>query len=77
MDEFTSSQVYDKYLKLINPKSVAKVDFFQIKAERKFLAVACASVFARALLLLEIRKMEKNKETNSSRGSKKKKRKLI
>ena len=59
MDEFTSSQVYDKYLKLINPKNVAKVDFFQIKAERKFLAVACASIFARALFLLEIRKMEK------------------
>lgn len=72
MDEFTSSQIYDKYLKIINPKISAKIDFFQTKAEKKFLAVACASVFARALFLQEIKKMEKKIKMKIPLGATKK-----
>ena len=59
MDEFTPAQIYDRYLKIINPKISIKIDSFQTKAEEKFLSVACASVIARALFLFEIKKMEK------------------
>ena len=72
MDEFTPPQTYAKYLEIIKPKIYAKVDFFQTKAEKKFLAVACASIFARALFLLEIKKMEKKIKTKIPLGASKK-----
>ncbi len=72
MDEFTSAQIYDRYLKIINPKNYAKVDFFQTKAEKDFLAVACASIFARAIFLLEIKKMEEKITMKIPLGSSKK-----
>lgn len=72
MDEFTSPQTYAKYLEIIKPKICAKIDFFQTKAEKKFLAVACASIFARALFLLEIKKMENKIKTKIPLGASKK-----
>ncbi len=72
MDEFTPPQIYDKYLKTIDPKISIKIDLFQTKAEKNFLAVACASVIARALFLLEIKKMEKSIKKKIPLGANKK-----
>lgn len=57
LDEFVSQDNYYKYLR--GTKYVYDEIVFKTKAESKYLSVACASVMARYIFLLEMDKMSK------------------
>lgn len=57
LDEFVSEDNYYKYLRGV--KLVYDEIVFRTKAESKYLSVACASVMARYIFLLEMDKMSK------------------
>ena len=57
LDEFVSEDNYYKYLHGV--KLVYDEIVFRTKAESKYLSVACASVMARYIFLLEMDKMSK------------------
>ncbi len=57
MDQFASENLYYNYLKKSDIKNIAKVDFFETKAESKYIAVAAASIIARYYFLKQIDKL--------------------
>lgn len=57
MDEFVSETKYYQYLQQVKER-IVKIDYFLPKAEDKYLAVACASVVARATFLNYMKQMQ-------------------
>lgn len=57
IDQFVDRKNYSKYLRLAN-KTEYTIDIFETKAESKYLAVACASIIARALFLKQMNDLE-------------------
>lgn len=57
IDQFASSSNYYKYLEIAQQKPV-KIDLFITQAEQKYIAVACASIIARAIFLQQINALE-------------------
>ncbi len=53
VDQFAEKEVYASYLRKAH-KTEFTVDIFETKAESKYLAVACASIIARAAFLQQI-----------------------
>lgn len=57
MDEFVSQTKYYQYLNQANEK-IVDIDHFLPKAEDKYIAVACASIVARATFLNCMKQMQ-------------------
>ncbi len=56
MDQFAEKEIYASYLRKAH-KTEFTVDVFETKAESKYLAVACASIIARAHFLNQIKSL--------------------
>ncbi len=54
MDQFAQKEIYATYLRKAH-KTEFTVDIFETKAESKYIAVACASIIARAAFLHQIK----------------------
>ncbi len=54
MDQFAEKEIYATYLRKAH-KTEFTIDIFETKAESKYLAVACASIIARAAFLNQIK----------------------
>ncbi len=67
VDQFTPKDMFYKYLKL-TPNSDIPLHF-ETKAESKYIAVATASVFARAVFVLTLRQLEKHYEMPLPKGA--------
>ena len=59
IDQFCDEELYFRYLKDYKSTAITHSVSFYIKAENKFLAVACASIIARYEFLKQLDKMEK------------------
>ncbi len=68
LDQYASKENYEKYLAIINPDKIAKIDFFETKAENKYIAVACASIIARYYFLKQIADLSKYYHVNLPLG---------
>ena len=71
LDQFVSRGNYYKYLAKAKVKPVY-IDIIEMKAESKYLAVACASVIARDAFLTKMEEMSKNIKCELPRGAVKK-----
>ncbi len=69
MDQFASRNLYYDYLKKANIQNVSKIDFFETKAETKYIAVAAASIIARYYFLKQIDKLRSISKINIPLGS--------
>lgn len=58
IDQFCSEDLYYSYLRDYKTKDIQTNIFFTIKAENKYLAVACSSIIARYTFLKEMEKIE-------------------
>ncbi|MDR2461726.1 MAG: ribonuclease HIII [Mycoplasmataceae bacterium] len=58
MDQFVDEKIYYSYFKKTNEKKIIHIDKFVTKAESKYVAVAAASIIARAYFLLQIKNIE-------------------
>ena len=69
MDQFASENLYYKYLKATGIENISKIDFFETKAETKYIAVAAASIIARYYFLKQIDKLRVISKVNIPLGS--------
>jgi len=58
LDQFASRENYESYLSKVKAKAI-KIDIITPKAEGKYLAVACASIFAREAFLNQMHELSK------------------
>jgi ribonuclease HIII len=67
IDQFTPKDMFYKYLN-IHPEPSLPLHF-ETKAESKYMAVALASIFARAVFVLTLRKLESHYESSLPKGA--------
>lgn len=68
LDQFVPRAKYYEYLNSIN-EPAEKIDIIEIKAESKYIAVACASIFARARFLEQMEALGKQARIVLPKGS--------